>query len=280
MTVIARVFPRRTEATPKDSMAFVGGPPCYPIDVDEVHISVTFTWDLPVAMQLKDEWERVAPVMMGGPALGDPGGEFEPGMYLAEGYTITSRGCPNGCSHCVVPVREGSLREVKIKSGYNVLDNNILACSRGHLKAVFEMLSRQRNVAFTGGLESRLLDDWVVAQLWTLRPSSMFFAYDDAADLSPLIEAGVRLRYADFTRHHCRCYVLIGQPGDTLPAANRRLREAWRAGFLPMAMLWKNYTENETIHNQDWKRLQREWARPAITKAIIRDEFTASIEGR
>ena len=33
---IARVFPRRTSATPDDDLAFVGDPPPSPPDVDEV----------------------------------------------------------------------------------------------------------------------------------------------------------------------------------------------------------------------------------------------------
>jgi len=51
MTRILRVFPRRTKATPTDALARVGYPPtpACRIDADEVHISVTFTWDKPLA---------------------------------------------------------------------------------------------------------------------------------------------------------------------------------------------------------------------------------------
>jgi hypothetical protein len=45
MKKIARVFPRRTNATPTDSYAFVGEPifSTLPDDIAEVHVSVTFT---------------------------------------------------------------------------------------------------------------------------------------------------------------------------------------------------------------------------------------------
>jgi hypothetical protein len=52
--MIARVFPRRTNATPDDTYAFVGEPDFsgLPEDITEIHISVSFTWDLPRAEEL------------------------------------------------------------------------------------------------------------------------------------------------------------------------------------------------------------------------------------
>ena len=80
--MIARVFPRKTTATPIDDYAFVGEPGLFiPDDITEIHVSVTFTWDIPIAERLAQIWERYAPVKIGGPAYGDQGGEFVPGMY-------------------------------------------------------------------------------------------------------------------------------------------------------------------------------------------------------
>ena len=50
--MIARVFPRRTAMTPRDGLAFFKEPTieniadCIKENVTEVHISVTFTWDI------------------------------------------------------------------------------------------------------------------------------------------------------------------------------------------------------------------------------------------
>ena len=96
--MIARVFPSRTEQTPVDDYAFVGDPPMWlPEDITEVHVSVTFSWDLLEAERLCEAWSRVAPTRMGGPATGQRGEEFVPGMYVKKGVTFTSRGCPNRC---------------------------------------------------------------------------------------------------------------------------------------------------------------------------------------
>jgi hypothetical protein len=67
---IARVFTRKTHASPDDPLAFFGMPPDPFPEVDAVHISVTFTWDLWLADMLAEAWGRVAPVQVGGPATG------------------------------------------------------------------------------------------------------------------------------------------------------------------------------------------------------------------
>jgi len=206
--------------------------------------------------------------------MGDPGGIFVPGRYLKKGYVITSRGCPNNCWFCDVPKREGALRELPVTSGHNLLDSNILACSEKHITEVFHMLKKQKaTVQLTGGLEAARLDDWHTNMLWDLRPGQMFFAYDTPDDLEPLVEAGRKLRRANFTRSHCRCYVLIGWPSDTMYKAKKRLVQTWEAGFLPMAMLWKG---KDGAEDAEWRRFQRSWARPASTKAVMKEYYLAA----
>jgi len=69
---IARVFPRKTKATPDDSLAFANcSPPTSLPEIDEVHISVTFTYDMRRAEELEREWRVIGvPVKMGGAADG------------------------------------------------------------------------------------------------------------------------------------------------------------------------------------------------------------------
>ena len=139
---ILRVFPRRTMATPDDGMVRIGYPDLFSPKCDEIHISVTFTYDIPEAEKMAEAWRSIAPVKMGGPALNDKGNGFIPGQYLKTGYVITSRGCPNKCWFCSVWKREPILKELKIQSGWNVMDDNLLACSDDHINAVFTMLKK------------------------------------------------------------------------------------------------------------------------------------------
>lgn len=267
--MIIRVFPRRTKATPIDRCAYVGEPDLFAEweGAEEVHISVAFTWDLREAERLARCWERIAPIEIGGPATGMAGGDFEPGTYLRPGYVITSRGCPNRCWFCMVWRRDGNIRELPIRDGWIVQDDNLLACSYSHVLSVFKMLHRQTHqVEFTGGLEAARLAAWHVEALRELRPKQLFFAYDTPDDYEPLVEAGKKLLAAGFTTvsHSLRCYVLIGHPRDTFDAAEKRLQQTLAAGFLPMAML---YRDDKIHHSPGWRKFQRQWARPAMIAA-------------
>lgn len=274
---IARVFPRKTKASPEDSLAFFGPPPPQDLEVDKVELSVTFTFDIPAIDALVKAWRRVtSDISIGGPAIGTYAGEFEPGRYLKQGYVITSRGCPNRCWFCDVPKREGGIRELQVKDGFNVLDSNLLACSPQHILKVMKMLKGQKaqgnKVAFTGGLEAARLTRSMASLLWDLRPDRMFFAYDTPNDLEPLRQAGRLLKEADFTRRHMYCYVLIGYPKDTMEKAEARLDQAWDAGFVPMAMLFKGTTKGTQggRSSEEWEKFQRIWTRPAIIRSNMR----------
>lgn len=259
---IIRVFPSRTNATPDDELARVKTLPVSTDEADEVHISVTFSWDKIWAEDAAEQWSKVASVKLGGPAYNQPGGDFVPGMYLKHGYVITSRGCKNRCWFCSVPEREGGvLRELPITNGWILTDDNLLACSPEHIDGVFDMLARQpEKPRFVGGLEAALLTPEMAARLKSLKPKSLYFAYDTTSDLAPLMDAGKMLLDAGFTKasNVLQCYVLCGYKGDTQEKALKRMGEAWAAGFLPMGML---YRDEKGERPKDWMRFQWEWTR-------------------
>jgi hypothetical protein len=248
---------------------------CYPglfDKADEVHVSVAFTYDLARAEKLAKAWSGIAPTKIGGPATGEQSNGFTPGMYLKEGYTITSRGCPNHCWFCSVPQREGNIRELPIQEGWNVLDDNILACSDAHISDVFLMLSNQKHpIEFTGGLEAKRLKPWHARALKALKTKQVFFAYDTEDDLEPLRIAGKMMIEAGFTMasHSLRCHVLCGYKGDTLDKAENRMWETVDAGFIPSAMVYRDKEGKRTL---DWINFARGWQRPAIIATKIRQK--------
>ncbi|MCP4493426.1 MAG: hypothetical protein GY820_39880 [Gammaproteobacteria bacterium] len=277
---IMRVFPRRTSATPCDDMVRINEEPGLFDECEEVHISVAFEWDLPLAEKLERAWRHIATVKVGGPATGARGEAFEPGLYLKTGYTITSRGCPNKCWFCSVPEREGTIRELPIRPGWNVLDDNLLACSRLHIENVFAMLRLQdKRPQFTGGFEAARFKLWHAEALREIRTEQVFFAYDSLDDLAPLREAGRTMVKAGFppTSHIMRCYVLCGWPRDTTGQAETRMRETLSAGFTPMAMAWRDKRGKRTA---EWAAFQRQWARPAIIHAKERRGSASSSNGK
>lgn len=272
---IIRVFPSLTSATPHDPLAFLGVPPERHLasipEADEVHVSVTFTWDVPAAERLARAWSVLGlPVKVGGPAMGTRGVEFVPGRYVAPGYTITSRGCPNRCSFCDVPGRDGDLRVIPIRDGWNVLDSNLLACPDDHVQAVFAMLALQPKPAqFTGGLEAARLKDWHADALAAMTPQpEVFFAYDHPGKWGPLVRAVgmLRDRGVSFAGHRVKVYVLIGYGADTLAEAEARCRRVLDLGIWPMAMLYRAPDGRE--RDGEWRRLARRYANRRILGAI------------
>lgn len=278
---LIRVFPRRTKATPRDALAYVGMPDLADlmVEADEIHVSVTFTYDRAIAERIAEAWRHVAPVKLGGVAYGDESLEFIPGRYIGEGYTVTSRGCPRRCWFCGVWKKWPTVNTLPIYDGWNILDDNLLAAPRPHVEAVFKMLRRvsdekKKRVQFTGGLEALALQDYQVGLLADLKPRpAMFFAYDPGDEFETLESAARRLLEAGFTRaaHRMGCYVLIGYPKDTFEAAERRLKQMRDIGFTPFAMLW---APDDDIKSQEkwrpqpeWKHFQRQWIRPAIIHA-------------
>ena len=242
---LIRVFPRITKATPQDERKCFAAPDLF-AQADEIHIDVTFTADKPKAEALAEDWKHVAPVRIGGVAYGDPGNEFVPGRYIKHGYTFTSRGCPRRCWFCSVWKRRGEAMPLPITDGWNILDDNLLACPEPHVRAVFAMLRRQgRQIEFTGGLEALALQDYQVGLLADLRPRpNCFFAYDPGDPFETLKSAADRTIAAGFTAcsHRLRAYVLIGYPKDTFPEATKRLEQMIAIGFTPHAMLWQPET--------------------------------------
>jgi len=254
--------------TPTDKDAYVGDPPLWCPQYDEIHISVCFTWDIPRAKQLAKEWTRFGKVLIDGPAMGNRGNGFVPGMYVRKGVTITSRGCPKQCPWCLSAKREGPLREIDIKDGWNIQDNNLLACSRKHIEDVFEMLRRQPKPAtLVGGLDIDYLKPWHVDLIKSIRVKDIWVACDNQKKLSQLDKAKDLL--SDFNINKLRCYVLIGFNGESIEQAEMRLVTVYKKGFLPMAML---YQPAIFIHyNKLWRTLQRKWCRPAIIKSMCKE---------
>lgn len=262
-----RVFPRKTKWTPDDDLAFVGDPGLFRPATQPVKISCTFTWDIQEAERLYRAWSEYYPdVEIGGPAFGDTGDDFTPGLFVKNGVVITSRGCTKDCSWCFVPKREGWIKELPVVDGWDVADNNLLACSSSHIRAVFDMLKRQPEpIRFSGGLDAEMLQAWHVELLKGIRLKFAWFACDYPGAIRNLERVADLM--GDFSREKKRCYVLIGFNGETPPQAERRLEAVYKLDFLPMAMLYRDEQTTTPFVAKDWQKLRRTWSRPAAYKS-------------
>ena len=167
------MFPVKTSMCPTDKDAYFGEPDLFTPQYDEVYISCQFTWAVKKAEQLAKAWQNHGKVKLGGVAIdGESDQPFQAGMYLRKGITITSRGCPNNCSFCMV--RRGLIEFDDFPEGNIVQDNNILACSDRHWSLVMSMLKKQHGIKFTGGLEKYRITSKVAEDLRSLRIAELW----------------------------------------------------------------------------------------------------------
>lgn len=110
--------------------------------------------------------------------------------------SMTSRGCPRGCSFCHVATKEGrcSVKVANVSDFWNgqkeikVLDPNITAC-----KDKRDLMEQYREtgaiIDFTQGLDIRLLNDSDIDDINRMRLRTIHFAWDNPKeDLKPKFE--------------------------------------------------------------------------------------------
>jgi len=249
----------------------IGSPDLFRPDVDEVHISCSFSWDIERCQQLVYEWSEYYPVVkLGGPAWWNGDSEFVAGRYVKKGITFTSRGCDFNCPWCLVPKKEGKFRELpNIAIGNVIQDNNILFSNDNHLRKVFSMLKTQRAIRFLGGLDCRLLKDWHIEELQGLRIRELWLSFDSWDRRKHIIKAVEKLRKVGFNRNKIRCYVLAGF-NEPIQKAEGRLRLAYEVGALPFIQVYQPIDNKKRMAGEKLRQdnlFVRQWSRPAIIKS-------------
>lgn len=94
-----------------------------------------------------------------------------PAINRRTAYGFLTRGCPNRCRWCVVPLKEGNIRPymdvddiaVDGRNRLVLMDNNVLACDYG-LQQIEKIIRKGYHVDFNQGLDARLVTE-EVAQL-------------------------------------------------------------------------------------------------------------------
>ena len=103
--------------------------------------------------------------------------------------SMTSRGCPRGCSFCHVAAKEGkcSVKVADVSDFWNgqkeirILDPNITAC-RYKRNLMRQYIETGAVLDFTQGLDIRLLNDDDLADINKMRLRTLHFAWDNPKD--------------------------------------------------------------------------------------------------
>lgn len=255
-------------------------------DGETAYLSVAFSWRLRAARE-RALWYhcRGYRVRAGGPAVilnpdvladvAEIGGEVDALPHHNPLATFTTRGCPNRCPFCAVPIIEGTFRELADWPVRPVIcDNNLLASSETHFNRVIDRLleARVRGVDFNQGLDIRLLTEHHAARLAELyRSGQMPFvrlAWDDVRLESHFLRAHRRLVEAGIPARAIRVYCLIGF-NDTPDDARYRLEKIYHTlGSVPYPMRYQPLNamrRNEYVANgwtkEELTRFTRYWSR-------------------
>lgn len=200
-------------------------------------------------------------------------------------FGFLTRGCPNKCSWCIVPTKEGKIRghadikEFARTRDIILMDNNPLACDWG-LQQIEKMAKMDLKIDFNQGLDARIIaKDKSIARLlasckW-LRPVRL--ACDTQSQMKHVEKAVMNLREAGCTPKTYFCYVLTKDIDDALERVEflRKLKvdpyaQPFRDfdGIVPItreqkkfarwcnekkffkAMSWEQFKEKEGVQNE------------------------------
>jgi sulfur transfer complex TusBCD TusB component (DsrH family) len=133
-----------------------------------------------------------------------------------------TRGCPNKCSWCVVPEKEGKIKaaddieNIARHKKVVLMDNNVLACDHG-IKQIEKISKMPIRIDFNQGLDARLIDDGIAKLLASCKWLEAVRLACDTRTQIPAIEKAVRLlRKHNIKPSRLNCYVLVKDVDDAL----------------------------------------------------------------
>lgn len=259
-------------------------------DDECAYLSVAFTWHLPDAYSRALWWRALGyRVVAGGPALFLPRmrqvlqGVAEIGRDFPDAIarhnpdaTFASRGCPVGCSFCIVPALEG--REFTLLPDFDprpiLCDNNLSALPaayQDHIVARYLAAGVPLRDA-NSGFEPATFDDEVFARWRPLNKGPWRFGYDEQRERADVARVMHMLRALPARRK--RVYVLIGN--EPVASCLDRIREvqAWGGEPHVQPFIKLNALEKRAHVRFDWsEQLLRDVARWANWSARSKISF-------
>lgn len=180
-------------------------------------------------------------------------------------YGFITRGCPNKCSWCVVPIKEGKVKpyrdvnEIAVDGRTNLIlmDNNILASNYG-LEQIEKIIDNGYRVDFNQALDARLVNDDIAKLLAKVRwLSHIRFGCDTPKQI---IECENAMKMIDSYRSkpmHYLMYTMIGENKDE--AYNRLSYFKNNKRVRIVAQPYRDFNDPRQIIPQ-WQKDMARWA--------------------
>lgn len=204
-----------------------------------------------------------------------------PEVQYAIGFL--SRGCIRNCPWCVVPKKEGKIKQYcdieKVSAGRKhvvLMDNNFLANDPEFVLEQLEKSVRLNlKIDFNQGLDARLVNDenarWLAKCKWkaaTGNNSYIRFSCDTQSMIEPVKKAVSVLRKVGYSGH-IFVYFLAKEIRETLDRIKSLLDHDKK--IEPFVMPYRNLDGDGAIANPDLKRLAR-WCNMASVRKSCRFE--------
>ena len=235
-----------------------------------VNISVVFSWDAQRAFSRAVWWRQQGyEVRVGGPGvftfavrrmfdgLAEVGGDLD-GTVVRHNpsATFSSRGCPVGCSFCIVPAMEG--KEIIPIDNFIprpvLCDNNLSAMPEDWQDEVIDRYRRTETPLLdaNSGFEPLTFDQTVLRRWEAIYEGPWRYAYDETSE-GPDVERVCKM-LADYKPNQKRVYVLIGN--EPFDACMERIQEviAWGAEPHAQPEMKLNAMTREPWEKYDWTR--------------------------
>jgi len=174
-------------------------------------------------------------------------------------YGFLTRGCPNNCSWCIVPFKEGNIHPyadiediLQGRKSAILMDNNILASDHG-IHQIEKIIKLKIRIDFNQGLDARLIDRPIaklLSQVKWLTPLRM--SCDTFKMLKTVKKAMRYLREYNCIPSRYFIYVLINDPNEAL----RRIYLLNKWVLDPFAQPFIDYTGRNSI-TKEQQRLAR-----------------------
>jgi hypothetical protein len=168
---------------------------------------------------------------------------------------FTTRGCINNCPFCIVPKKEGKIKEhTEVKEFKNpksdiviLLDNNFLALP-SHIEKLKHYISKGWIMDFNQGLDLRLINDENANLLSKIKYYKQIrFAWDLMKN-EKNIKEGLEIVIKYIKPYKIMVYILCGF-NTTFEEDFYRFTELRRYGVEPFVMIYNNQKKNQKLRN-------------------------------
>lgn len=185
-----------------------------------------------------------------------------------------TRGCPNSCTWCIVPRKEGNIKphadieEFAQHKKIVLMDNNILACNYG-IKQIEKIIRLGLKVDFNQGLDAKLVDESIarlLSKIKWLHPLRL--ACDSESQIEAIQKAVTLLRWHNVSPRRYFVYILVRDIKDAL----ERVRFLKAFDLDPFAQPYRDY-DNQVAVTQDQKDFARWVNHKAIFKSVPWEEY-------